>query len=93
MSSSKVNTSISTSIIGKSKKNPGCPEGPVWNYFTKDEKLGKKVIKQLNQDELIELVSHLANYCPIAESTIIRYFLIKILFVDSKKDKPRKKET
>ncbi|CAG8801765.1 24045_t:CDS:1, partial [Gigaspora margarita] len=31
----------------KSKKNPGSrPEGPVWNYFTKGEKVEKEGIKQ-----------------------------------------------
>ncbi|CAG8854540.1 41114_t:CDS:1, partial [Gigaspora margarita] len=100
MSSSEENTSVSTSIIEKSKKNPGGrPEGPVWNYFTKGEKVGKGRYKATcnfcrkswNRGEPIELESHLANHCSMADSTVIRYFLTKILSNDSEKDKPKKK--
>ncbi|CAG8635539.1 27338_t:CDS:2, partial [Racocetra persica] len=85
----------------KSKKNlGGHPEGPVWNYFTKGERVGKGKYKATCNfcrilwkcSEPIELESHLANYCLMADSTVIRFFLAKILSNDSEKINLRKKE-
>ncbi|CAG8816588.1 30679_t:CDS:2 [Gigaspora margarita] len=99
MSSSDEDISTSTSNIEKSKKNlGGRPDGPVWNYFTKGEKVGKGRYKATcnfcsmswNRGEPIELESHLANHCSMADSTVIRYFLAKILS-NTEKDKPNKK--
>ncbi|CAG8789351.1 12889_t:CDS:1, partial [Cetraspora pellucida] len=46
MSSSEENTSTFTSVIRKDKKHSGsCSNGSVWDYFTKDEKLGKEIYK------------------------------------------------
>ncbi|CAG8698496.1 7493_t:CDS:1 [Gigaspora margarita] len=100
MSSSKENVSISTSIIKKDRKHSGGrPDGPVWDYFTKDEKLGKGRYKATcnfcgtswNRSEPNKLKSHLANHCSKADSTTIRYFLSKILSKNSKKNKSNKK--
>ncbi|CAG8661956.1 41537_t:CDS:1 [Gigaspora margarita] len=100
MSSSDENISTSTYIVEKNKKNLGSrPDGPVWNYFTKGERVGKGRYKATcnfcgrlwNRGEPIELESHLANHCSTADSTVIRYFLTKIFSNDSEKNKSNKK--
>ncbi|CAG8585245.1 14402_t:CDS:1 [Gigaspora margarita] len=100
MSSSEENLSTSTSIIEKDKKHPGgYPDGPVWNYFTKGEKLGKGRYKATcnfcrtswNRSEPNKLESHLANHCSKADLTTIRHFLSKILSDNSEKNRSNKK--
>ncbi|CAG8806689.1 9309_t:CDS:1, partial [Gigaspora rosea] len=87
MSSSEV-TNISASTTDKGKKNiGGRPYGPVWEYFTKGEKVVKGRYKATcnlcgtiwNRGKPIELKSHLANYCTKAVSLVIRKFLTRIL--------------
>ncbi|CAG8830569.1 2786_t:CDS:1, partial [Cetraspora pellucida] len=100
MNSNEKNINKSISIITKNKKKSGgCSEGPVWNYFTKREKIGKgkyQIICNLydaswNYNELIELESHLANYYSKADPKIIRQFFIKILSNTSKENILNKK--
>ncbi|CAG8848342.1 41431_t:CDS:2, partial [Gigaspora margarita] len=88
MSSSEEDTNISASTTDKGKKNiGGHPYGPVWEYFTKGEKVGKGRYKAIcnlcgtiwNHGEPIELESYLANYCMKADSIVIRKFLTRIL--------------
>ncbi|CAG8665593.1 19088_t:CDS:2, partial [Racocetra fulgida] len=81
------------------KKNGGRPEGPVWNYFTKGERVGKEKYKAIcnfceaswNRGEPIELKGHLANHCSKANSTIIRQFLTRILSNNSEESNLNKK--
>ncbi|CAG8476096.1 24403_t:CDS:2, partial [Gigaspora rosea] len=82
--------SVRVRVKMKDRNHPGGhPDGPVWNYFTKGEKLGKGRNKAT------------CNFCgaswnrgepnKLENSTTIRYFLSKILSDNSKKNKSNKK--
>ncbi|CAG8570629.1 3190_t:CDS:2, partial [Cetraspora pellucida] len=54
MSSSEENINESTSIITKDKKKSSShPEGSVWNYFTKGEKIGKERYQATSDPKII----------------------------------------
>ncbi|CAG8751830.1 15369_t:CDS:2 [Cetraspora pellucida] len=64
MSSSEEDTSISASTTDKDKKNiDSCPYSPVWEYFTKGEKIRKKRYKATSNSTIIKqfLIRILSN--------------------------------
>ncbi|RIB04673.1 hypothetical protein C2G38_2148909 [Gigaspora rosea] len=100
MSSDDDINNTSASNTRKNKKNiGGRPVGPVWNYFTKGEKVGKGRYKATcnfcgttwKRGEPVELESHLANHCSKANSQVVRKFLTKILSDNSNEIKSNKK--
>ncbi|RIB18836.1 hypothetical protein C2G38_2309201 [Gigaspora rosea] len=100
MSSDDDINNTSASNTRKNKKNiGGRPVGPVWNYFTKGEKVGKGRYKATcnfcgttwKRGEPVELESHLANHCSKANSQVVRKFLTKILSDNSDEIKSNKK--
>ncbi|CAG8808316.1 14319_t:CDS:2, partial [Dentiscutata erythropus] len=101
MSSDEEVSIVSTSNIDKDKKVvkniSGCPEGPVWNYFTKGKQVGKRKYEATcnfceltwNHGEPSELENHLANHYQKADSIIICQFLTKILSNNSEQEKSK----